>query len=335
MEGYFKILKKHLLPNLRWKSMSNGGRDFKLADTFDVYEKSRYFYTGSHLFLHFTTIPNLINILREKKIRLYSLAAMDDKDEFSGSFRKLDTEVGDWQIDEMKKSVFVLSMCEYAVEKEKESLNLWREYGDDGNNVALVFKIKSQLRNNWVHYILSKIYYEQDDLKPFIDTASEIKEYEDAKNFTETHFHIAFYRLFAFHKQSIYKHEREVRLLYSEGFYERDREKAKPDFKNNKNTQYVERELEWEPDEDLLKRIETNREFSDKKKISKIVHNLFPHITIEKILFGYRISNDKKWELIETIRQVMENRGYKKMPTLDYSSLYEYFNDIKRTGEKK
>ncbi|MEP7169623.1 MAG: DUF2971 domain-containing protein [Bacteroidota bacterium] len=328
IEGYLAILKKHLLPNLHFKSMWDEGRQFRLPDTFDVCKGSKYFYSGSHLFLHFTTIPNLLNILREKKIRLYSLSGMDDKDEYSGSLTNMGIKEDEWKGKQIKKNIFIFSMCEYKIEQEEKSLNLWREYGSDGNDIAIVFKIKPQLKKHWVHYMLSQVYYSKKALNPFLKAAEEIKEYEVRENFKETDFKTAFYKLFAFHKQEIYKHEREVRLLYSTGLTERDREKAIIDFRNKKKTLFVERELEWKQDKDMLTNERILKLYNNKQEYLKMARNVFPHISIHKILFGYRLSKEVKEELRDAIYEIIKNKKYKTVPKLEDSSLFKYFNEI-------
>ena len=158
-----EVLKVYLLPNAKvMQSFAMGPVGINkcnhvslgLSEKFSQYKNSNYFYEGKYKFIHYTSIPKLINILRDKKIRLYDLRAMDDKDEFNFA-HKVCGESTNFTINEAKKRIFCLSMCKYELEEREESLNMWRQFGNDGFGAGIVFNFAKTHRNNWINYMLN------------------------------------------------------------------------------------------------------------------------------------------------------------------------------------
>ncbi|MBK7853981.1 MAG: hypothetical protein IPJ79_02925 [Bacteroidetes bacterium] len=131
-----KIVQDNLIPNASYAAVMrnfdaiNQGTtkastaQADLAHNFGMYKGSPYYYSDSRKLIHFTSNQKLISILRDKKIRLYSLAGMDDNDEFLCSYKNiLGKPVDDYFSNEIKKMIYCLSLCDYNHEGTEKSLN--------------------------------------------------------------------------------------------------------------------------------------------------------------------------------------------------------------------
>ncbi len=319
---YQKVLKE-IIPNASHKSLSYVGPPttkagaiyLDLADTNDINKGSRYYYTKPYKFIHYTSLSNAINILRSKVIRLYSLNGMDDKQELSVSTKWLNKEISDYELAEIKKKIFCFSMCEIETETKRRSLPMWREYSQDGLGIGLVFSFDKKYANDWVHYMVSKVHYNEIFLKPFLEMHNKYNEFRKEHLLTITSFDEMFYKYYSFHKHPIYSHEKEVRLLYNQGFGLSDKPAVHYDILRGQKTCYLELELEWEWDK---KTYDFIRSQSIEPK------NVVPKITVDKVILGYRLSNTTKWEIADTIREL--TKLYKKKPGLIESDLSDSFN---------
>lgn len=317
-----EVVRKNLLPNAKFGSAFAMGTaeterfsysNVRLSNSFGNYRKSNYFFGGTYKFIHYTTVPKLLSIIRDKKIRLYDLRAMDDKDEFDFGHKVLNKK-SSYDAKEAKKRIFCLSMCKYELEEKEQSLNMWRQFGLDGHGVGMVLEFSKSHRTNWMHYILSQIHYGELPLKKLYKTCEAYASFSEKNNFPVPNFDEFFYKLFCFHKQHIYKDEKEIRLIYNSGFGALDPTKGIADLNSKlKKSSYHELELEWDrwkmlPDEHQAR--------------AKTLH---PYVTIDKIIWGYRISNSEKWNILDTISTYKSN--YTKFPTFENSTLLKFFQD--------
>ena len=248
-----------MLPNGRHQSVSFFGAaettrasqiNIGLADSNEININSDYFYEKKHSFIHYTSVQTLLSILKEKKIRLYNLNGMDDKEEFELSLKYSNKKLPIYNVSEIKKRVFCLSMCKEELEINEESLSQWRSYAQDGYGVGIVFNFEKRYAKDWVHIMLSNVYYNQNRLDKFIEVERLYNQFKIAYNLAVTNFDEMFYRYYAFHKSQIYKSEKEVRLIYCQGFSYNDKPPIKYDInKALKETSYIELDLEWEWDE--------------------------------------------------------------------------------------
>ncbi len=87
IKHFYHDVLNQLLPNARHKSLGHFGSpktkrasqiDLDLADSNKINLNSKYFYTKKYTFIHYTSIPVLLNIIKEKKLRMYNLHGMDD-----------------------------------------------------------------------------------------------------------------------------------------------------------------------------------------------------------------------------------------------------------------
>lgn len=322
-----EVIRKNLLPNAKFASafaMGGAGHEkfsyasVDLSDAYGNYRNSKYYYDGQYKFVHYTSVPKLLSIIRDKKVRLYDLRAMDDKDEFDFGHKVLNKEAS-YITKEAKKRIFCLSMCKYELEEKEQSLNMWRQFGQDGNGVGIVLNFARQNRSNWIHYILSQVHYGEQPLKQLYNTADAYSEFLKKHKFTIQNFDEFLYKLFCFHKQHIYKDEKEVRLIYNSGFRQFESSKGIADLNGKmQKASYHEIELEWDKWKTFT---------GDYEKYQEKAKGIYPYLTIDKIIFGYRLSNAAKWNIVETLSSYKPN--YDTFPTFEDSTLIKYFQEIK------
>lgn len=321
-----EVVRKNLLPNAKFaKAFVMGAAGVEkfnsarvdLSYSFTNYRKSKYYFNGPYKFIHYTTVSKLLSIIRDKRIRLYDLRAMDDKDEFDFGHKVLNKQ-SSYTSNEAKKHIFCLSMCKYELEEKEQSLNMWRQFGSDGHGIGIVLNFSRIHRSNWIHYILSQVHYGEQPLKKLYKTCEVYNEFSKKYNFKVMNFDKFLYKLFCFHKQHIYKDEKEVRLIYNSGFPTLQPAEGIADLNGKlQKASYHELELEW----DRWKR------FTDEhQKYQEIAKTIYPYVTIDKIIFGYRIQNPERRNIEETVSEYKSN--YNKFPAFEYSTLLKYFQDL-------
>lgn len=317
------LKKKYLLPNARYAGLSALGpaavekfrhANIELADTFDIYRGSKYYYDGRYKFIHYTSIPKLISIIREKKLRMYDLRGMDDKDEFGFAYKSVLRD-SKFFVERIKPKVFCLSMCQFEVEEKKKSLNLWRQFGADGYGAGIVLEFNKRYRNEWLRYMLSKMHYGDKPLEKLRVAKEAYELFKKEHQFNVQNADQHFYKLFCFHKQSLYKDEMEVRFLYNEGFSDWEQSPKLSDLNGKmKLTSYHELEIEDE---------RNTVQHPLYKNFGEPFRRLYPYVTIKAVLLGYRISDDNAKEIREAIDSYLFN--YKHKPTITHTKLREHF----------
>ncbi len=206
-------------------------------------------------------------------------------------------------------------MCEAELELKAASLSNWRNYGQDGNGVGIMLSFNKRHAKDWVFFMLSKVYYEKKHLNTFIKVNRDYEAFKTEHNLALNNFDELFYRYYAFHKNNIYNTEKEVRLLYCQGFESFQKLPINLDInRRNEKTSYIEMDIEWGWDE------KTKAFIIGQGIIPKLVH---PVITIDKIILGYRLSNTAKWDLADVINSYSEHFN-KKFDIIE-SPLSEYF----------
>ena len=159
--------------------------------------------------------------------------------------------------------------------------------------------------------MLSKVYYDQKHLAKFLKVESLYEQFKSKYKMSISNFDEMFYKYFAFHKSPIYRSEKEVRLVYCEGFHSYNNPPIKVDVtKQYKKTTYIELDLEWEMPEKF-------------RKLN--FKNIRPIITLDKIILGYRLSNTAKWDLAEVFNTHLKQ--FKKQPQIIDSPLFNHFNE--------
>ncbi|WPP49317.1 hypothetical protein [Catalinimonas niigatensis] len=246
---YFGEVVQQVFPHMGWsylnltsdeenKLIAKAG--FKLRSEF--LKGTKYHYTITKNFIHYTSVSGLLSILREGKIRLYELHSLDDPQELSYSTKRVLAETIDQtQLDKLKRAIFSLSMCE--VEEEKENLkdfNTWRLYGSDGYGAGLVLAMEG---DNYIEQISKVFYYEHelDDIKKLVNLSDEFMINESL--IVENLYESLFARLLAFHKVGIYELENEVRLTQYMGNENYYYQTIQYDLKNNKERRFINKNL--------------------------------------------------------------------------------------------
>lgn len=353
---YFKEVIEPLLPNCKYVHATDElfdgvhlglGSKVNLRPYNYLLENSIYYYQKPLRFIHYTSLNNCLNILREKSFRLYDLNCLDDKHEFLFASKKVFPNLSDSEIKYWKSNVFTLSMCDYELEKKEKSFETWRNYAQDGLGVGVVLKFQENNQREWLNRYLSKIYY---NAKPLIEFVKRHNE-----NIKRTYFPVIgdhqelILNLGCFHKNNIYKGEMEVRYMEVEnGFDKPDADDIRLNLSFIDNSKipiiYVEREVDaWQKHKtrydnsikldldseiDLgkdkrtahFRRLHLDTEFRnsliennvDCPHVKKYVNSLIPSIKIEKIILGYRYDEAQ----IEEIRVVLNEIATK---TLGYS----------------
>lgn len=280
---------------------------------------SPYSYKNKHSFVHYTSLQNCIQIVKEKKIRLYSLQSMDDKDEFTIATNKLNFELSEYEKERVKEKIFCFSMSEHNNEESKNNLSLWRSFAQDGKGVGVVFSIDAKKKSDWQNYTLSKVFYNEKDLGKYPELIRRYEAFRLKYNLTINNFNALLYRYLSFHKNRIYNDEREVRLLYSinpETYTEYGR---RPIWELNYNQQlrnFIELELEWQLDD-------KTRKFIIAQNMNPDIQ-IIPSIKIVKILLGYRIDNNTFHDLHKILFQYMDK--YKQPFKIEFCRLREHFS---------
>jgi hypothetical protein len=256
-------------------------------------------------FIHYTSVQTLFEILNSKKLRLFNAIHMNDPLELLFSLNAIE-DLSPQNVEEQIKNFFLISFCEYdsSVEK-KEHFSMWRNYGDNGNGVGIIFKLANyNLDNRWIDSALGKISYDTDSqsLKGIRNYFQKLKS-ED--KFSIQNLPNIIFQLASFHKAPIWSEENEIRLCrflkwdklrwkyeYDNNNFTRE---IKTTFQNNELKYFIEMEL------DNRLRLESAQKIFDSSEVNN-AFDIYPALKIEKIIFGYRISNDIKHEIGDASR---------------------------------
>lgn len=173
-----------------------------------------YFNANLNSFIHYTSIDGLLNILNSKEIRIYNLDKLNDPTEMFYAANKLNIIYDTNKIKNFKSNYFVHSMCYYNEQFQKDDINLWRLYANEGEGVGIVYEIEN-LDSVWQDVFLGKVIYGNDN-----------DEYKKLQDFVEFHknFNIKYnnfikdvpqfiWMLLLLHKNNIWSIENEHRLI--------------------------------------------------------------------------------------------------------------------------
>lgn len=271
---------------------------------------SEYFYEGAMEFVHFTSLPVLFSILNSRSIRLYDLHNSADVSELSNGMQLLKFTEG--EMDRLKRHSFSFSFCAVS---ELHNDDLWVNYGNNYEGVAIVFEIDSQVEN-WRNYHLSKVKYGDAHLE-------KIRQFQVERERLEKDFPVKimgnFGTLLGFHKREEYSHELEVRLFTHFPYqytYEYD-SFTFPEYRINDNRNRLVRYLElplWVDNESVYIKSRSAWVKTDLgQRDQRFDKGEIPKIKLKKILVGHRcgmssIEYGKLYRILE--RQIKFNLGY-------------------------
>jgi hypothetical protein len=323
-EEYAKRVLGELLPNQIIAQLSGSGEsliNMVLASENQYWKGSDYFINPKgKQFIHFTSFDKTKEIIANNNFRLYDLNFADDPHEILFTLKNIGITT-DIDCNKLKSYLFSISFCDYNL-SENDEHNMWRLYGADGYGIGLVFSFLNDCEN-WNSFHLSKMYYNQSNKisdaftnhKAFFDEVNLVDNYTHAIN--EYHLLSNLLELFAFHKHSIYGSEKEYRLLYRFDQIAYNFVDIKRVFTINKRkklSSYIE-----------LKLCEFSKE--NFKMEDPIV---LPLIKLDKIILGYRYSQEEKDEIEQTIREMYawnHDNQSTVVPIIEITSLKEnYFN---------
>ncbi|MEO9021219.1 MAG: DUF2971 domain-containing protein [Ginsengibacter sp.] len=298
-----------------WSRQSNSKPKvfFGLSEYFGHFKEGPYYFANANKFIHYTTLNNAVNIINDGFFRLNSLAYMDDPQELLFAGNEILGNYDPSELQTLKENIFCISFSEYDSENGKaDNFDSWRLYGDNGKGVGIVFKFSSEV-NLWNGNYLSKIHYGKEQInKSGIEETTErfglfkikhdkfITEYEDKAELLSNTFGrkgkipewIAIF--LAFHKSSLYVPENEIRFL------RQGNKNGGNSFTINHRSERTFYDKLFIKTEDNLNIIKEDTKLYQFKAQPNIYAPAWireatqsnPIVEIEKIIIGYRRSND-------------------------------------------
>lgn len=296
----------------RWNDSNAIDADIDLSN--NLLKGSIHEVKSDSAIIHYTSIQTLFEILNSKKLRLYNAIHMNDPLELFYSlntFEDLKLE----KIEDQIKNFFLISFCEYDPSIEnKEHFSMWRNYGDNGNGVGIVFKLSNyNLENRWIDFALGKVSYDSQS-----QTLNGIRNYFKAvKNldaFSIYNLPNIIFQFAILHKAPIWSEENEIRLFrflkwdktrwgyeYNKSDFSRE---IKTTFQNNTIKYFIEMDL------DNKSRLDVAKKVSESANIANNTQNfdpneafdIYPALKIEKVILGYRIPSNIQHEIVTASR---------------------------------
>lgn len=309
VEEYFEIVVKPLLPKAEQAYSYAFGQH--IPHSLEIspvlvngsLRHSQYEYKINQLkFIHYTNLESAKSIIGSGKMRMYSLASMNDSQELSYALKNIISDKSDFTIDGYKDDVFSLSMNEF--QDENELPETWKNYGDNGNGVGIVLKFLTKHKNIWNHHYLSKIHYQEEKLEllrqfhirhtDFI-YKHKLEIIGQVKNFMLP--------LGAFHKTNGYIQEDEVRLIVTNKEYTINEHIVYNVIKEKqKEKSFIEFELNKKRFNHTLNVIFKNREDDIQKSIEGR-----PMPIIDKIILGPKL---KEYDSIKKEMEMLSLKGF-------------------------
>jgi hypothetical protein len=274
---------------------------------------SNYFTNKRNGYYHFTSLNALLSIISTKVFRSYNLNHLKDPREFlyAGNLIPLESKF----IDDARENFFILSFCENIHDiLPAEKFNIWRLYGGDGNGCIIKISFIENDPVDWHNFYLSKVYYGI-NARSHISHISELLKDINKDN---KYLGIDLGQIMCFHKSSLYRSEKEVRLLYDK------REK-----KGLSSTSH------YNSDNQLtfpIIRTEISDSFDSKIKYLEIpiinfsnipTEEHIPVIKINQVILGYRLKN--QFEKVKTELEVVFKQKLGYCPSISLSKLSKTF----------
>ncbi len=289
--------------------------------------------------IHYTSVNSLFEIINSKKFRLTNATQTNDPKELIYFFDQFDESV---RMNLMKQAtnMFVASFCEYDSSiNESEHYSMWRNYGDNGNGVGIVFKLANQnIQNKWIDSALGKIEYGSESksielVKKYLSIVSELKANGE---FSIGELPKLFIQLACLHKSPIWSEENEIRLFRFINWdkFEWRYQNNERSFRNQIKATYKGGFLNYftEIDLDNEARLGTARQIVEQaNKVNEpmmfsedMAFDIYPALTIDKVILGYRIAGKQKHEIVDVSRQ-LGHQSFKKTLRFEDSIFTKYF----------
>ena len=239
---------------------------------------------------------------------------MNDPLELFFSLKSIE-EINSEIIMDQIKNFFVISFCEYnPLAKEREHFSMWRNYADNSNGIGIIFKLSNyNLNNRWIDSVLGKVDYDPNSL-----SLRGIRKYFQALK-SENNFYIqnlptVIFQIASLHKAPIWAEENEIRLSRflkwdkTEWPYKYNKtdfsNEIKTTFANSSVKYFIEMDLDNQSRLQIAQKVSTdaNRANPTMKFTAEEAFDIYSSLTIEKIILGYRLSNDVKHDIANACR---------------------------------
>lgn len=145
---------ENIIDNLILDKKSESNYFYLTSDFEDLIFQNIFEYTQYEEFYHYTSFQSLFAILNTKSIQMSAISGMNDKSEmiFADELLGNDTKLDSKKIEAMNRR-FIMCFTD-----QRDHLNQWRLYGDNGAGVAIGFKYKFPKSFN--HYLVfGKVFY--------------------------------------------------------------------------------------------------------------------------------------------------------------------------------
>lgn len=201
-----------------WSSPGESPNSFEATTSVysDLLNGTTLEYKGPFKFLHFTSITNLISMLKSRSIRLYDFNNFNDPTELTFSHKYFKLHPTEYDLTHYKRQFFGFSMCAYSQDFIENNINLWRLYGNNGEGVCIVLSIDPFSISKIYNYSFGKINYVKDSnkIQEFEDIIERDKWFNEQYNFSCENLADVIAPLCCFYKSSLFEIENEVRLFH-------------------------------------------------------------------------------------------------------------------------
>ncbi len=231
-----------------------------------IFDIAPDYFPNTRSIIHFTSLPVLHSILNDIELRLYSMVTMNDSNEFSLVAKEFG--YNEFQLELYKKQTYLMSFCNSDLINSNDILLMWKLYGHGGNGCLIEFEIDyNSLHYDFINF--ANVIYTKPDYSDFFKANEEF----EVKNKLNTELKELIRIPACFHKKPIYKHEKEIRLVLTEGH----KELPQNTIKNSSSYKYG---------------FTANGNISNYYKLPLYSNNTFiPRISIKRIQLGYNFND--------------------------------------------
>lgn len=289
-----------------------------------VYKGTSFFYPAQNKkFLHYTRFSNFVEILKSRSIRLYDFNNFNDPSEFFFS-ELIKSEVTNDLIPNDKGKLFAFSFNE----SKEEDFNMWRLYGDDGNGVAFEFEFLGSEReqDTWGNHFLSEVKYDESEGELVNKFILDCKEFFERNNYARIPSIKSFILpILGSIKRGIYQDEKEIRLLSVANDFFYNGLDSLPYYnyslsREGSLVKYCSIPISDFKDYEAL--IHANKTNVDMRRNAYL-----PHVSLTKIIIGYRADNSACEKKRKMIRDLLSHYNYRNWIEITSSEFRSYFKN--------
>lgn len=320
---YFTEAQK-IIPQVRFSSAGYNGNtpiNIEMSTQFGLID-SLFNKVKTNSFIHYTSIPALIEIFNAGNLRMFNCHNLNDPYEIEHGLNLFGLTLSTHEINIFKRNHFVFSACEY--EENRDDFNMWRFYGDSGKGAGIVFEIEygdEDYKNSGVH--IGKVQYGENNesidlLKKYFTFHSE---FDKEHHLFQSSLPNLFPLICSFFKNEIWQIEKEIRIVANckmiDNYTADD-----VIFGNNFNTHLKETlKTTLNKKSELVSYLELPIKAIENPKSTE----LCPKIVIKKIVLGYDVSETMKASVVSLVKRIGMNKfgydigysdsKYKKIPS--------------------